>query len=237
MCGWNRVGARLRYATHSAGSHTSSPQHAIQGERPLGTDPLLVTLTNFGDQGVILPLTVITAAVLVVIGWYRGALAWVGVVVAVLALVGAGKVLTSACLLGWPSEWDFRSPSGHTASAGIVYGSLLGLLVPWGRPQILAAVSATVFAVTIGASRLLLDQHTISDVLVGGAVGILGAMALVHLAGPRPTTVKHRCLIILAVPLGLALFHGSHVHAEPWIGALARTLSPLSQCATPFGQH
>lgn len=203
----------------------------------VGDFVLLLTLTNFADQGVILPVIAVVTIMLLLVGWVRGAMAWLCIICAVLALIGAGKVATYACLLALPTDWDIRSPSGHTASAAVVYGGLLGLLAPRHRRQATAAISAVIFAMLFGASRVLLGLHTTSDVFVGAAVGVCGAVAVAHIAGPRPAGMYSSRLIVLAAPLCVALFHGSHVHAEPWIGAIAKTLRPFAQCSTMIGPN
>lgn len=92
-------------------------------------------------------------------------------------------------------------PSGHALSSTVVYGALLLTFLPflsqrWRR----AAITATVaLVVAIGASRLLLGVHFLSDVLAGHLLGIAwlaGATAIfetwrVERGRPRSDPLAH----------------------------------------------
>ncbi|MCW3477310.1 phosphatase PAP2 family protein, partial [Limobrevibacterium gyesilva] len=84
------------------------------------------------------------------------------------------------------------------------------------RPLALAALCAA----TIGATRMALKVHTMTDVAIGAAIGVAGALLLARLAGDRPAAFN------VAVPLGvgaavIAGFHGLHMPAEAWLRQLA----------------
>jgi hypothetical protein len=64
----------------------------------------------------------------------------------------------------------------------------------------------------IGVSRLVLDMHSLPEVIVGAGVGLAGATALMSMAGPPPT-LKPGKLIALVV-IVVAVFHGLHLPAE-----------------------
>jgi membrane-associated phospholipid phosphatase len=193
-------------------------------------------LTDFADLGVVAPLAVAVALALALAGWTRGAIAWALVVPATLGAVLVIKLFLAACGSFFPLH-GLHSPSGHTASAGAVYGGLLAILIARPRPggqgrTLIALLLAGGFAVLTGASRLALHLHSRSDVLAGALIGVGGAVALVWLAGPRPARLR------LAVPLAAALaavvlFHGAHLHAEEHIDRLARLIFPFSLCAAP----
>jgi undecaprenyl-diphosphatase len=72
-----------------------------------------------------------------------------------------------------PHSYSF--PSGHAATAVVLYGALGLLFAEHARSRLRAAgwlVAATALALAIGASRVLLDVHFVSDVLAGFAVGL-----------------------------------------------------------------
>src|SRR5579884_655434 len=89
---------------------------------------MLPLLTDFADQAVVLPLVVAVAATLLISGWKRGALAWL---ITAGATLGLMLILKLACIACGPPQ--LRTPSGHTAAAAIVAGSLAALLWPPGR--------------------------------------------------------------------------------------------------------
>ena len=78
-------------------------------------------ITDLGDQAVILPLLLAVGLVLLLAGWWRGALAWFIAVSATLGAVLVAKLSTMACQSLLPPV-GLLSPSGHTASAAVVYG-------------------------------------------------------------------------------------------------------------------
>jgi membrane-associated phospholipid phosphatase len=74
-----------------------------------------------------------------------------------------------------PLPHSYSFPSGHAASAVVLYGAL-GLLVAAGARSLLRAVgwlvAAAAVAFAVGASRVLLNVHFVSDVAAGFAVGL-----------------------------------------------------------------
>jgi membrane-associated phospholipid phosphatase len=192
----------------------------------------MIFLTDFADQAVALPLAATVLVILLALGWRRGALAWAGCVGGVLALMLVLKLITFACI--WRAPWmGITSPSGHTATAAVVYGGLLALLVPRGvRGTLVAALAGGVFALIFGLTRLALEVHTVADVIVGAVVGVAGAMLLRHLAGDRPARLSSP-RIALAACVVMLLFHGHKLEAETRIRYLALDLWPLSLCRGP----
>jgi membrane-associated phospholipid phosphatase len=191
---------------------------------------MIESLTGFADQAVILPVLALAAAGLLVTGWPRAALAWVIVVPGVLFVVLVGKIMTIDCAGPLTQSLGLYSPSGHTASSAVVYGGLVALLVRTRWPERVALISATVVAVVIGASRLALRVHSVADVLVGAPVGILGAYALIRLAGPPPLQLRFRPFIAAALLMCMLLLHGSHLKAEEQIGKMAWDLDVFGIC-------
>ena len=178
-------------------------------------------LTNFGDQALVLPLAVTIAITLLLLGWWRGALAWAIAVPATLAIILSLKIIVYACHAELP-QIGVRSPSGHTASATVVYGGLLALLGRRGTAEtmrrlgqhlLLIALAALFLAALFGFSRVDLGVHTVPDVLVGGLVGVLGAVLMVLLAG-RPPTNFRRWILGGVVVVVVVLVHGRTLNAE-----------------------
>jgi membrane-associated phospholipid phosphatase len=194
---------------------------------------LMMFLTDFADQAVALPLAATVLIVLLALGWRRGAFAWAGCVGGVLAVMLVLKLITFACI--WRAPWlGITSPSGHTATAAVVYGGLLALLVPRGvRGTLVVALAGGAFALVFGLTRLALEVHTVPDVIIGAMVGVTGAMLLRHLAGDRPARLSSP-RIALAACVVMLLFHGHKLEAETRIRYLALDLWPLSLCRAPW---
>ncbi len=179
-------------------------------------------LSDFADQAVILPLVLATALALWLGGWRRGACAWLLVCCATLGAVGLTKLAVFA-LGPFPAIPLLLSPSGHTASAGLVYGGLIGLLFTGTRPRHLVVIAAAL-AAGIGLTRMALGLHTLADTLVGAAIGLAGAAVLELTAGPRPDRFPRLLPIGFAVAVLLG-FHGLRMPAEPWLRVVAQTLA------------
>ncbi len=168
-------------------------------------------VSDFADQAVMLPLALVVLAVLGILGWRRGLVAWslaIGFTFGLILILKAGFVMLTSSFGS-----DYRiSPSGHVASACVVYGGLAVLLL---RDTVLRYMAAAVPAATIlvmGYSRVSLGMHTVPEVVAGAVVGIAGVSILAATMGPRPS------FAIWPVPaiggmLVLAL-HGLHLPAE-----------------------
>lgn len=184
-------------------------------------------LTDFADQAVVLPFVLTVAMVLGLSGRRRAAAAWLGAVLGTFAAMLALKLLFVACGSAVPA-FEIRSPSGHTAAAAVTYGGLAVLL---GAPAALALAVSGGTAILVGLSRVLLGMHSVPEVVVGAVVGVAGTGVVARIAGP-PLSRRRSAVLLAALVLVVALFHGVHLHAEPAIGRLARLLDmwPLSAC-------
>ena len=187
-------------------------------------------LTDFADQAVILPLVLAVALMLAALGWRRGAAAWVLAVGATLGTMLVLKLAFLACGTVLPSI-GVHTPSGHTAAAALAAGSLAALLSRGNNRGGHVLAWALGAAIVVGVTRVALAMHSVAEVLVGGLVGVLGALLLARLAGPAPERLRVAGLgaVVLAV---LILFHGLHLRAEAQIAHTASLLRlwPLAAC-------
>ena len=97
----------------------------------------------------------------------------VTVLVAVLKAVYERARPESGSPIRLPHSYSF--PSGHAATAVVLYGALGLLLAERASSRLRAAAwlaAAAAVALAIGASRILLNVHFVSDVAAGFAVGL-----------------------------------------------------------------
>lgn len=184
-------------------------------------------LTDFADQAVLLPVALTVAIVLALSGWRRGALAWIAAVLGTMGVMLALKLVFAACGDAMP-VLGINSPSGHTAAAAMTYGGVAAVLGASGALVLALSGGA---AVLFGISRIAIGAHSLPEVVVGAIAGVIGAVLVARLAGPRPARLRGAVLLVALIAV-LALFHGVHLHAEPTIGRLGRLLEiwPLSAC-------
>jgi membrane-associated phospholipid phosphatase len=190
-------------------------------------------VTDFGDQAVVFPLAVGIALSFALSGWRRGAFAWTAAIGSTLGLIVFLKLRFFACdhLLTGARPGN---PSGHTAAAAAVYGGLVAIIVRsiwnnkrWALPCTVAI--AVLLAVVIGASRLILALHSTVEVVVGGTIGVGGAVSFVMLAGPPLRDV--RMLRVVAIGLLIIIvFYGFRITAEAAIKSVAVNLWPFPEC-------
>jgi membrane-associated phospholipid phosphatase len=161
----------------------------IAGHRPGWLTPAVQLVTWLGSSFFIIPLGVVGGGYF----WFRRHLRQPLVMMAA-AFLGAaglydivkptvGRARPSAALqVGGPDTgWAF--PSGHATQSIAFYGMLAVVLGLWAAPKRrpLIAISAALVVLVIGASRLYLGVHWLTDVLGGFALG-LSWMSLVMVA-------------------------------------------------------
>jgi membrane-associated phospholipid phosphatase len=147
---------------------------------PAGALSVAEVLSQLGSGAVLYP------ALLALLAWRRSVAAAVAV-----GLLAAGQVLETVLLSVLPRDVDAWLPwaepsSGRTATA--VLGTGLALLVLRARPPV-ALLAGVAAGLAVGTSRVLLDRHALSDVVValGFGTGLLGlAVATWPLVPDRP---------------------------------------------------
>ncbi len=176
---------------------------------------MLVALTEFGDAAVTLPLAAAICLWLLLSGAVRAA-GWWGV--SVMLCCGVTAVLKIE-FWGCPPIADLHSPSGHTSLSTLLYGATALIAAvesgEW-RPRI-AIAAGLCLVLAIGASRLLLDAHSVPEVIVGWLIG--GAfLALFGWKYRRSRPPNARLAPLLAGMAMLALvLHGSELRAEEFL--------------------
>ncbi|HHQ4562652.1 phosphatase PAP2 family protein [Aeromonas veronii] len=141
----------------------------------LGPDVWWLSVSNlFGSGGFQLALIPL---LLPLLGWPRlrqllFAMLWLGLLVqASKERIGWPRPFHLQPLLATQSAQGFGMPSGHTASALLFWGALLGWF--WPARRGLAYSLALLLALTTGLARVWLGVHFISDVAAGLLIGAL----------------------------------------------------------------
>ena len=168
------------------------------------------SLTDLADADVTLPLAAAIAAVLALL---RADLAWrwVLVVGGALGVILALKLLFGI-VIALGAAVGIRSPSGHTCSSSLVYGSLALLLSGRGR---LGTAAAAAVAVLIGFTRLALGAHSLPEVLLGGTVGVGGVAVLGRACrGRAPLGWLQSAALLPVAALAIGLFYGDMAAIE-----------------------
>ena len=207
-------------------------------------------LTDFGDQAVVLPAVAVVCVVLLAQRRFVMAGLWVLAVCGVLGTMLVLKLADQSC--GWRAPLlvraDLVNPSGHAASATVLWACGAALLASargW-RPLPVAAAAASVVAVGIGITRVALGAHTPWEAVAGGAVGIAGALAfgvllrhrwLARAEAAGGLAWRRAALPMVAALLVTAVVHGRHAGVEPTLHGfgvrLVRRMIPA--CQPPAG--
>ena len=178
---------------------------------------LAAYITDFADAAVLIPLCAAVAVTLLLLRRHRMAFVWFAVIAGVWAVMLALKVAGYACEALAPGlplvQLGLVTPSGHVAAAAAAYGGVVALTSGSLRRACLVAFG---IAVLIGITRVVSGDHSVSEVIVGGVVGVSGAYALASwLHGPVSRSSGAALIGIAAVVL--ITFHGMRFTWEPTI--------------------
>lgn len=92
-----------------------------------------------------------------------------------------------------------ESPSGHASFSAMFYGCI-ALVFAVGRPlwqRIVAYAGAGLLVLLIGASRVVVEAHTLPETVAGTAIGIMAIAVFQALRGPpRPVRVPYRAMAL-----------------------------------------
>jgi membrane-associated phospholipid phosphatase len=199
--------------------------HLVEGIRDVRA--WLVSLSDFGDLAVLLPLAAAMLAWLLLCV-PRAAPRWVLALGFCLGLIALLKIGFYACPLGG----DMHSPSGHTSFSTLVFGAVtLVAAAAWpGVRSVVVIGGGTGLILVIGFSRLLLGVHSVAEVSLGFAIGTVSLAAFSHKYRQTPH-MKVWPLLIVALVL-VSVFHGDELHAEQLLHRL--TVYVPVHCAAKY---
>jgi undecaprenyl-diphosphatase len=159
--------------------------HLLRGDGPSPLKRPMRLVSDLAHGKVLLPLTLACSIYL----WRRGrtrlALA--------LPLIGVAAVVTLPLLKSIvnkprPSLRDYGFPSGHTFAATVFVMTAVYLLWHLDAPrrwQGLARAAGVIFVVAVGASRLFVNAHWLSDVVGGLLAGLAFALVTMLIVDAR----------------------------------------------------
>lgn len=156
--------------------------------------------TNLGDLAVMLPLAMGIAIWLLAQKKLASSLRWL------LAFGSAGLLvaISKIAFIGWgigSRDFDFTGISGHTMLATATLPVLLYLLTQAFQPryQQLALIIGWLAGAAIGYSRLEVHAHSLSEVVLGFACGLLASSWFTSKTAERYSPKAAWCLLGLAL--------------------------------------
>jgi membrane-associated phospholipid phosphatase len=185
--------------------------------------PVIETLTNFGDLAVLLPLAGLITLWLLAIRQKSGFLWWLLALAFCVGGTAELKIYFYVC----PPFSDIHSPSGHSSLSVLVYGTLtLAVAVEvtgWGRK--IAAIAGALFILSIAVSRLLVQAHSVPEIVIGLLIGTSALWLFATKYLSRPPVEPHvRPLIAMAVTF-MMLLNGHELRAESFLRKIGTYLS------------
>ena len=194
-------------------------------------------LTRWGNSLLLLPTASWIGLSLWAVGERPVAWRWVLYFGAALVIVLATKV----AFLGWgigSRALDFTGISGHSTLAAAV----LPMLAWWltqersRTTQLRAVIAASLFAIVVGVSRVLLSAHSPSEVVAGLLLGLGVAWIAIPRTPVSVMNLRHLRWFVLVVLLvvGSMTRAGESGEAHGIVLQLALALSRRSE---PFQRH
>ena len=184
-------------------------------------------ITALGDSAVLLPciaLITLWLAIPVATRWL--AWRWLWVALAVMGLVAVSKLAFMGWLVSLPTL-DFTGLSGHSTMAALVWPSLGALL--WRRHnarwQALGMLLGLALALAIAWSRLVLHDHSVSEVVLGVLLGAGTSLAFVYRYWARWKLPERVLVAALSMLLVLPLVYGDRFPSQGLLKLTARALS------------
>ncbi|MBV8500153.1 MAG: phosphatase PAP2 family protein [Paucibacter sp.] len=190
-------------------------------------------ITRLGDAELLLPLVPL-AALWLWLGAGQGALAsrWT----LRMALTAGLTVATKIAFFGWQigvADWDFTGVSGHAMFACASYPMLIWtVLMNRSRPvQLLGVGAGALLGVLIAYSRLPVQAHSASEVLVGAGLGLWVSLSCVPLQRSGPA-LPAWSPVVAAVLLGLMVVAAPPSRTGGAIEQISMQLSGKSRAYT-----
>lgn len=189
-----------------------------------------VLVSGFGGSAVMLPIALAIGA------WRAHSLSWrsAAIWLALVGVAGACVAATKIAFIGWGvgvRSLDFTGISGHSALATAVFPVLLYIMLDTARPalRLAGAVVGLAFGALVGASRLVLHAHSVSEIVAGCLLGALVAVVYIWFTRRIPASRMHPWLVACTALLMLGALHGLRAPTQRWVTHIALSLSGHEQ--------
>ncbi len=183
-----------------------------------------MSVTNFGDLAVLIPVAAIIMAWLTLTGRWRGALAYA---ISVTACLGATVLIKLLFLTHVVDLPGVDNPSGHTSSSIAVYGdlaALVALALPW-RERLVVIVGCIAWVAAIIYSRIELHFHSIGEAAIGTMVGLAAVWLFTRLYRAEPQRRGEIGLMLAVIVTVMIVLHSKQFPSVEILEHLTRDLS------------
>jgi membrane-associated phospholipid phosphatase len=189
---------------------------------------LIQAITDCGDLAILLPVACVLTLWAALIRKQALIIWWLIALAVCIGGIGILKIYFFAC----PPLSDLHSPSGHTGLSTLVYGTLTlavaRTMQDWRRW--LAVMAGALFIGCIAVSRIVVQAHSIPEVVLGSLLGLL-ALSLFLRAYLRDTPTKTYLAPLVTISVMLVvLLNGHEVRAEELLHHIAIYLNIASEC-------
>lgn len=197
------------------------------------------TVTHLGNSALLLPAALVLALWLVKTRHAPLALVWVLSFGTAVLLVLASKL----AFMGWgigSAALDFTGISGHATVATGVFtmGAWLAVADRSRRLQVLGIAAGLLVGVLVSVSRVVLNAHSVSEVVAGFALGALAAALPIAWAAGRTVRLRQRWVpMALAAMLGLMPQMGQPAETHGLVQKMALLASSRGELYTRHMLH
>ena len=194
------------------------------------SDWLLQAITDFGDSEVLSFGTLSACVILAITGERRASARLLLTMLTTATIIGLTKIYFLGCGNSYSHALHVYSPSGHAALTTAFCGAIATYAASR-RSRLKQAIiwfCALTATLCISASRVLLGYHSLTEIVIGFAVGCISVLLMNRfvILQDRSTPSDHRQLVYLVagvIVVGIGV-HGHHFPAERIIRFVARHL-------------